>query len=817
MNIRQESSTAIELLTTLCVWAFFGACVARAGTVAYWPLSLQNGTAATATTAFEDISGNNLTAYPVSLNNRAMIVEGESANPIVGTNGFPVGYGVYDPVANVNRDASTACMFSSSYRPMSCLRVPNPAAIRLKTFTVECFFRFNPSASASTWHCLAVIPGQLMNDGKQIANCDSWGLRVTDAADNFKVRMTGSDYTLSYRSDKDDYVASATKTKNQDYNKRAGIYDHQWHHVAFSVNDDTKELRFYYDYTPAGSVVLNESVWYGENEDLFIGATPQTIGASDCSIAHFRISDTVLTADQMLRFARISPAADEDPDTVLHIDFEPVDGISDNNVFFNDAATGSAVFRTTRPFGSGKAQYPLAVEDSPSASVFTSLADVVGRTSNHCVSNTVEDNIKSAVYWRPASDLFADSSFTMECCYKSEDANQWKPMLRRIGGNSNNSVQFNLGFGDFAAKLAAKVFSGENGTTPYAVNDTVATADGKWHHAAAVFNRPTQTMFLYRDYRLIGSTSYPGNLWPTNDSPVYIGMTPSKSGGWDGLKGCIDNVRITKRALSVGEFLVPESGRSSATGKTVAWASFDSSLDATESQFVLTNGVASAESGGKAPALHAAHGADAQIVDGSGKLLRQGDMALLDFAGGKVSYSENKLLPACHDMTVEFLVRCGVQSAGAGLVQASLYDNSDSTLAWGVYFDNAGTGLHVRAAIIGDDTWSDTAIDEDTSVGVADGSWHHIALSMSESVVQGVVNTTVSIRKDYEDTPSWSKTVEGRVFYDTGRTKLILGKSTISSSLFAGGINELRVSCGVLASGELLRSTWPAGLVIIVR
>lgn len=70
---------------------------------------------------------------------------------------------------------------------------------------------------------------------------------------------------------------------------------------------------------------------------------------------------------------------------------------------------------------------------------------------------------------------------------------------------------------------------------------------------------------------------------------------------------------------------------------------------------MLTNGVASAESGGKAPALHAAHGAAAQIVDGSGNLLRQGDMALLEFAGGKVSYSENKLLPACHDMTMEFL------------------------------------------------------------------------------------------------------------------------------------------------------------------
>ncbi len=806
-----------SFLPTLLAASILGAATAGARTVAYWPLTLPAGTTATTQTAFEDIGPEHLTAYPVSLDNRAKIVEGESAHPVIVTNGFPVGYGVYDPVDGINRDASTAPRFSASYQPMACLRVQNPAALRLKTFTVECFFRMNPNAPANSWHCLAVMPGQLWEDGKQVANCDSWGLRITDTANNFKVRFTGSDYTLSYRSDKADYIASATKTRDQNYGSRAGIYDHQWHHVAFSVNDDTKKIVFYYDYTPAASISLNESVWYGENEDLFIGATPQTTGAGDCSIAHFRISDEVLTADQMLRFTRTAPAADEDPDALLHLDFEPVDGISDNNVFFNDAATGSAVFRTTRAFSTSKAPYPLAHKDSPSANVYTSLANAIGRSNNHSMSNAYVDAIKSAVYWQPASDVFADSSFTMECCYKTEEASQWKPVIRRIGGIGNNTVQFNLGFGDYAARVAVKVFSGADGTTTYVVNDPATTADGQWHHVAAVFNRPLKKMYLYRDYQLVGSTTYPGNLWPTNGAPVYIGKTPSKAGGWDGLTGCIDNVRITKRALSVGEFLVPVTGRPSAAGKTLAWATFDSSLDAPESSFLLTNGVATAESGA-APALHPfGDGAKTKVEDGAGTLLRQGDMAYLAFAGGSLAYPTNAILPACHDKTVEFLVRGGEQQAGAGLVQCSLYDNNDNTLAWGVYFDSTGRGLHVRCATLGADTWSATAIDEDTSVVVADGSWHHIALTMSESVVEGTARTTVSIRKDYEAQPSWTKTVDGRVFYDTGRAKVILGKSTVTSKSFTGSINELRISDGVLAANELLHSNPPLGVVVFLR
>ena len=791
-----------------------------AKTVGYWPLALPNGTIATTETAFENIgTGENLTAYPVSLDASAKIVEGESPRPVVGTNAFPSGYGVYDPVAGVTREAATAAKFDASAWgvKMACLRVPDSSALRLKTFTVECFVRI-PTDTMSGWHCIAVMPGQLWKDGKQVANCDSWGLRVTDK-DTFKLRFFGSDYTLSERPANNDYIAASSSKTEQDYN-RPGAFDDRWHHVAFSVNDETKEVVFYYDYVPGGTVTLKDSVWYGENESLFIGATPQTFGGSNFSIAHFRISDEALPPDRMLRFARTSPAADEDPDALLHIDFEPVDGISDNNVFFNDAATGSAVFRSCRPFNLSKVSYPVSHEDVPAEVVYTSLADAVGRMNGHCVSNTYDEGVCSAVYWQPESDVFTNSSFTLECCYKTEKNAQWQPMIRRVGGVGVNTVQFNLGFGDNAAKVAVKVFSGETGATPYAVNDTTGTADGQWHHVAAVFNRPLKKMYLYRDYELIGSTGYPGYLWPTN-TPVYITATPSKTGSWNPFPGCIDNVRITRRALSVGEFLVPVRGRSgSASDKTLAWATFDSSLDATQSEYLATNGVASAESGGAEPTLDVfGNGGKISLTDGNGALLREGDMAALAFSGGSVVYPDNPMLAACHDMTVEFFVRCGVQTAGAGLVQAGMHKNNSDTLSWGLYFDSTGRKLHVRCATIGEDSWSATAIDEDTTVDVTDSRWHHIALSFSEDASGVSVSTTVNIRKDYDADASWSCVVPGRVFYDSGSgdVRLALGRSTVTSGLFSGKINELRISKGVLAVKELLRRQTPAGLMLIVR
>ena len=764
---------------------------AVASTVAYWPLAYENGVRTTTETVFANQGdGGTLNAVPSSRHGASWI-QGSDYCP-QGTNAFPMGYGIYDPVSGTNIVGETGLYFHkiSLDGYAGALRVSNPAALRLTIFTVECFIRMQQGFPIGNWNCIAVMPAQLPASGAP-ANYESWGLRVINGS-TLRVRFSKNKGTVSANLDASDNTEVPITTPGN-------IYDGNWHHVAFSVNGTT--VKTFWDYAHVNTSTLPENVWYNSGMDLFIGNTPQTTGPFGGSIAHFRISDQAIEPPSFLHLTRTESAADEASDVLLHMDFEPPSDIAPPLSFFNDAAIGPAIHRY------GTSQLPCAAGVTPPFSpVYAGLLDDAGRASTHCLTNVTVSWSDSYLAWLPPEDVFTNSSFTVECCYKTAGAlGSWIPLIRRLGGSN---VQFNLGFSGQAneGKLTASVIT-RDGTTKSIV-DSTRSDDGAWHQAALVFNREWSRLLLFRDYALVGSVdTIPKELIST-DTPIQIGGGYGNNGSFYPFVGAIDNVRVTMRALALGEFL--RSDHVVLSGKTMAWASFDNTLDASVPASA-TNGVATAAAGGTVPSYATfSGGGSTRIEDGAGKVLRRGNLASLSLSTGVVKYAENLLLPLVKDQTIEFRVKAYPQEPYASLIRCHALPESFNldTPVWALSAarDTGGATLVFRCTTALPGSFSYNNLGDDTGVAVFDGRWHHVALTLSVAGEGDSATTTACIYKDYEPTPSWTKTYAGVPFYVMGNAPVWLGTSPTSSPVYFDGlIDELRMSRGILEPDEFLR------------
>jgi len=637
---------------------------------------------------------------------------------------------------------------------------------------------------------------KLYNGSTKMLNFESWGLRVT-AANKMHVRFTKSG------------AASASGNNVGSYNKAlefdtTGLYDGNWHHVAFVVSGKT--VAAYFDYRWKNSVTLDENVYYpaGETQDLYIGATPQTAGAFGGHLAHMRISDTALDGASFLQPACLAARAGEVAGTVLHADFEAPDELPPmmgGKAMLNWAGEGPLERRL-------KDGLPFTRSgDVPTDMIYACVTNASGVANTFALTNVwVDANSRSYVKFTPETDDYTNTSFTVECHYKTSQTQTYVPLVRRRGGSN---VQFNLGFGGTAGKLSATVLEKYNsGDGAKAVNDTVATNDGEWHHAALVVDAGCKTMTLFRDRQQIGQQTYNGKLVP--------GTTPVCIAGIDNgnaYNGYIDNVRIVMRALGPEEFL--SSAHVDATAKTVAWAGFEEGLAARTGDFALKTPVAAAATeGGSVPALVASD-RTGRITDMTNATLRATNEKALAFDRGVVKYGADPYLALLDDFTVEFYVKSRANDPYAGIIRCNA--NPDGSVpAWALSFGDEATPsttLRVRAAVRWETEVAPSHVNENTGIVIGDGKWHHIALT----VHQAKSGFTMKIHKDHQAEPAWTKEVPtGRLYYGTSMGEVWLGASSSTTAFFTGRLDELRISKGVLEKEEYLRCS-TTGLLLLVR
>jgi hypothetical protein len=518
-----------------------------ASTVAYWPLTGESGVRTTTETVFaNEGDGGTMDAVPVVVRNYYGSQEGDAKYLPVGTNAFPTAYGVYDPVAKANKAAATGLNFDSwsmkdnwwtkqyiaSYS--GCLKVSDADALKLSTFTVECFVMPATGRSGYT-QCLAVMPMSVVVEGtKEVVGKESWG-----------IRFYGDRPFLAYS-----YVAGGT-TNYVNTTPSSGTkvpLDNRWHHLAFTVNGTT--LKIYIDYVLEYTQTLDGNIVYDQNANLFIGGGTFPKQSYYGSMAHFRVSDEALTPDKFLHFTRTERAADEANDVLLHLNFEAVDGISTNNVFFNQAATGSAIY-----FGANNnvsaAGYAAFSTDVYTNKLYASRRDVKGFDNLRSLNRTDNSSGEPYLAWCPPEDIFHDSSFTVEFFMKDSNFEAWSHLFKRRVDGSNSANQFWIGGLKTVNRLKCD-FGGK------AITDSTDIADNKWNHIAVVYDKATRKLAFYRNWSLIGKAtiSADATIPEVSVNPIMLmGDTASAATTYTGL---IDELRITKRALSVKEFLSPE-------------------------------------------------------------------------------------------------------------------------------------------------------------------------------------------------------------------------------------------------------------------
>ena len=178
-----------------------------------------------------------------------------------------------------------------------------------------------------------------------------------------------------------------------------------------------------------------------------------------------------------------------------------------------------------------------------------------------------------------------------------------------------------------------------------------------------------------------------------------------------------------------------------------------------------------------------------------------------------MKYADNLLLPLVKDQTIEFRVKADPQEKFTDIVRCNLYRNTAPIPVWGLSGGELdGRVLRFRCALVGTSYFEEAGMNEDTGVVAFDGKWHHIALTLAQA--DGKV--TASIYKDYETTPSWTKTKAGRLCYGAGYAAVWVGASSSTTAFFNGQIDELRISRGILTPDEFLRRG-KRGIIISVH
>ena len=527
----------------------------------------------------------------------------------------------------------------------------------------------------------------------------------------------------------------------------------------------------------------------------------------------------ILSAIAVAASATIPAVAAFDPDCVLYYDFETMaeDGYKVENI----ANPG------VMQLDGKRLSLANVVEATPDAKIRQTRTATPADDSAKALRYVQEGEVYDGRYCTPpeGTDYFATTNFTIELFYKMDgDVTKYRSMFKRFGANN---IQVNLGVGG-ANKLSAQVMTGEVSSSyeTKTINDSQVTNDDKWHHAALVVDQTgeTKTMWLYRDYKLIGTQTLTTNLTSvvrSNDPKWYV----IGSGDKYEFNGWVDSVRVTLRALEPQEFLWGEGmsiGRFPA-GSTLAHVKFDGSVDAADADGgTLLNGVNEAAKEGGSPAAFSDDVPGARIVDGEGgAILSRNNTKSLSLANSRVAWTNandiyylGKTLDGEDrtSWTVEFFMKAGSEQAAWARITSALAGGNWNS--WSPYIIEYNSGSK-KFALNGDGKNPKPSIT--FGKDVCDGDWHHVAFSFEPN--NDRPDPTNSVMKLYIDYGEPAAVQTQSLFKYPENLHVVLGGigNAATDTGYFGLIDELRISDGALTTSQFLRAEKAPGLSISFR
>ena len=762
-----------------------------------------------------------------------------TGNLPVYTNDMPSCVSWFDPVSgesgNDNRSLYLKCNDGKSSRPMSAVLVNDDENLHCQHITVEMMIKSSPGAASQhksgDWlHALTML-----SSGS--SNTKAWGIMLNGDG---RAICTINNSSNAFNGSGTSGAAGGGGGNGYLYSAAVGngvpkITDGKWHHVAMTYDGTT--VRLYVDYAQRGYLAWSGPLVYDASNagKLCIGGNyGSNYGGWDGFIDEVRISDEALTPEKFLRVSEISGPAASDTDTAIYLPFNTLDA-KDDPFFFNSACSTNASLISMQFSTSGAGIWPCietgaadVVSNELHAGVFA--ADTIANTGCWRFTNTLAN--ASSAYHGKARNIWIDDfsrnngqhlissgDFTAECWIKVPVT----PVLtRRIlfedcGSNNVSTIQLYVNDTWLYCRLCPqdqfdKYQAGEIAYSSISWKDWYmsvnSVTDGNWHHIALVVDHTNQKARFYLDRQLvlnreISNFTLASEVYSSAGNYRYLKIGDGGDGNNKaGLQDvAIDEFRITRRALAPQEFLL--AGASVSLEPTRAWIGFEGDLSVEPSEGAIPEGsiVTNTVTMEYAPVVPGF-----RLVDGYGNVIREANTLSMRFSGAldgtssqRLFFSRNMLLENdMKSMTVEFFMKGTKNEAIGWTTILRMYGNatgSDSSpfrRLWSVGYSNTAGNLYVIKDINGA---SQATFYPDNTVSLADGKWHHIAVTFAPD---GNGNTLCNVYKDYQQLGS-EHTFNGELECgDYGTSSMAAG------SRYNGYLDEIRISKGVLTVDQMM-------------
>ena len=525
-------------------------------------------------------------------------------------------------------------------------------------------------------------------------------------------------------------------------------------------------------------------------------------------IAEVRISNTALTADQLLRPLPDGPV---DADTLVYLPMGDCDWFgSPNTASYKNiyhGALNAALTASCTPYwflNNSNIPYPAVSSYAADGTLrdgylsIETFADVKSMNFSRALGSTANDGDQyfGHVLRIPYENAhLAEGSFTVEWFFKTDGAVP--------SGNAINSYTFlNNSFAKIMinqsnGSLLTRLIKAAGGYEDF--NSSVRVDDGSWHHYALVYDKSQGAFAVYLDYRMIASKTY---TLTTETGAVFC------FGGEGRYKqafvGQLDDFRITKRAMKAGEFLTT---RQIVSADAALFAHFDGDLSTGQDAAYAPDGVGGTLGGGSAPTF--ANVSRKIDLNNDGTADYESTKALrLD--GGSIVYPHNSLLE-CRDFTVEWFAKYeSIADVSMLLRFGMMSDGGTNTISWALY--RSGGNLRFGVHVSPDGSWKniyrpDYNFATIAGSGIADGKWHHWALVAETHTNATPANTTFTLYKDYEQVGNplvfnGKDGADGILALPSTGTTLSIGTG---GKAINGFIDELRFRPGVQPVSSFMR------------
>ena len=662
-------------------------------------------------------------AHPRTINNTTYNDNNETT-PMAGylptyTNSAPAGYCVYDPVTGARVENRCGLHFhttGSGDQKGGMLRITEDAALNAITnLTLEAFVRLGPDVPITSGYMRPII--LKANTGYQ----GTWGLHVYES--NLFYRVT---FLL------DDGTTLAHGWGNGSKNVR--IDDGRWHHMAVTFDFGTRKVYSYVDYVRISTATMNEKAvgfYHPPNSPLQIGGNAShTTRRHNGEIDEVRISDEALPPEKFLRYI---PMREIDGDTMYYLPFDAgaEDWFSKTALPINAATNivGTITVEKNAVPVEGASVTNDVPGDGIRNGVYAPDRFPNGGSTHLPVSAVGSHNGVSFLLTDP-NNLVTVSNFTFEAFVKT-DRETTKP----------ENSQYADSFAIFQSGYMKVLMNGSNKQLLFRYNGTNMTDryvgridDGLWHHVAYVYDAAAEKMTGYVDYKQV-TTAVVG----PGGHAINIRIS-GESAGYQTLPGCVDEVRITRRALSPTEFLTTHA---CVTNTTLAHADFEDGLAMSPDTGLIDAGIATARTGGSVPVLDAS--VPGRIfMDGAAMQDLRDNKKSVRIDGGKLGWKEQTFLNL-PTFTVEFFAKLDSLDSSANLIRMTHGASADGNPLWALYEIDVQSGKrYVRLATYDGTTYNHHDVVVNSTL--ADGRWHHWALTFDGS---SGTQTVVKFYRDY--------------------------------------------------------------------